>query len=269
MILPHSRKRFGQHFLQDKHIIQRIVDAIMPISDQHLVEIGPGHGALTFPILKKTGKLEVVEIDRDLIPLLKNRAEGKGELIIYQADVLQFDFNQLLNDKPLRLFGNLPYNISTPLIFHLINFASHIHDMHFMLQKEVVDRMVAHVGNHAYGRLSIMVQYHCRVHSLFNIGPHAFSPPPRVDSSIVKLVPHREFPYIAIDYSHFANIVKMAFTHRRKTLRNCLKEIVSNAHWESIHHALPSWARAPAAAWRRCSRSGRATAARSGFVFSY
>lgn len=231
-----ARKRFGQHFLNDKQIIQRIVDAIMPTPDQHLVEIGPGQGALTLPILKRTGKLDVIEIDRDLIPFLKTRCAEKGNLIIHQADALEFDFSQLCTDEqPLRLIGNLPYNISTPLIFHLLTFASQIRDMHFMLQKEVVDRMAARHGTPAYGRLSIMVQYHCRVTSLFNVGPAAFDPPPQVDSSIVKLVPHREFPYPAMDYSHFSSLVKTAFGHRRKTLRNALRDLVTDENWENVH----------------------------------
>lgn len=230
-----ARKRFGQHFLQDKQVIQRIVDAIMPMPDQHLVEIGPGQGALTLPLLKRIHHLDVVEIDRDLIPQLKTRCAGKGELVVYQADVLDFDFSQLVKEgQSLRLVGNLPYNISTPLIFHLIQFAEHISDMHFMLQKEVVDRMSARVGSDAYGRLSIMVQYHCRVNSLFNVSPGAFFPPPQVDSSIVRLVPHREFPYLAQDYTHFENLVKAAFSHRRKTLRNCLKQMMTDEDWDNV-----------------------------------
>ncbi len=231
-----ARKRFGQHFLHDKQIIQRIVDAIMPTPEQHLVEIGPGQGALTLPVLKRASKLEVIELDRDLIPPLKSRCAEKGELVIHQADALEFDFNQLITDQqPLRLIGNLPYNISTPLIFHLLTFASHIRDMHFMLQKEVVARMAARPGTSAYGRLSIMVQYHCRVTALFNVDRSAFDPPPQVDSSIVKLVPHKEFPYLARDYLHFAALVKTAFSHRRKTLRNCLRESVSDEQWEIVH----------------------------------
>ncbi len=231
-----ARKRFGQHFLHDKQIIQRIVDAIAPTPEQHLVEIGPGQGALTLPILKKTGKLDVIELDRDLIPQLKTRCADKGELNIYQADALDFDYLQLVTDgKPLRLIGNLPYNISTPLIFHLLQYAAHITDMHFMLQKEVVDRLAARTGSDGYGRLSIMVQYHCRVNSLFNVGPHAFFPQPAVDSSIVRLIPHRELPNRATDYAHFAHIVKTAFSYRRKTLRNCLKNIVTDADWENTH----------------------------------
>jgi len=230
-----ARKRFGQHFLHDKLIIQKIVDAIAPTPDQHLVEIGPGQGALTLPVLKKTGYLDVIELDRDLIPQLKNRCAGKGTLVIHQADALEFDYATLIKDqKPLRLIGNLPYNISTPLIFHLLLFAPNITDMHFMLQKEVVDRMSARAGADAYGRLSIMVQYHCRVNTLFNVPPGAFFPRPQVDSSIVRLIPHHDFPSRAIDYAHFANIVRTAFNHRRKTLRNCLKNLVTDEDWDLL-----------------------------------
>ncbi len=230
------RKRFGQHFLHDKQIIQRIVDAIKPQEKQHVVEIGPGQGALTLPILKKIGKLEVIELDRDLIHPLKTRCIEKGELIIHQADALKFDFAQLTHEKKsLRLIGNLPYNISTPLIFHLLEFADLIIDMHFMLQKEVVDRIAARSNTHAYGRLSVMVQYHCSVMSLFHVGPDAFSPPPQVESSIVRLIPHVELPYKAQDYEHFAQLVRTAFSHRRKTLRNSLRNCVSDEDWENVN----------------------------------
>lgn len=230
-----ARKRFGQHFLQDKHVIQRIVDMISPLPQQHLVEIGPGQGALTLPLLKKTGFLEVIEIDRDLIPALKNRCVDKGELIIHQADALTFDFQQLVREgQPLRMVGNLPYNISTPLIFHLLEYAKHISDMHFMLQKEVVDRLAARPASEHYGRLSIMVQYHCSVQSLFNVGPEAFAPPPRVHSSIVRLIPHQLPPYLAQNYFHFAKLVKTAFGQRRKTLRNALKLLVDDEDWERL-----------------------------------
>lgn len=231
-----ARKRFGQHFLQDKQVIQRIVDVIAPTTDQHLVEIGPGQGALTLPILKKSGRLTVIELDRDLIQPLRTRCAEKGELAILQADALAIDYAQLVTDaKPLRLIGNLPYNISTPLIFHLLRYAPHILDMHFMLQKEVVDRLAARTHTESYGRLSIMVQYHCRVTSLFHVGPQAFNPSPRVDSSIVRLVPYRELPYPATDFAHFAHLVKTAFAHRRKTLRNCLKSMISDSEWEKTH----------------------------------
>lgn len=230
-----ARKRFGQHFLHDKHIIQRLVEAIQPSPDQHLVEIGPGQGALTVPILKIAGQLDVIELDRDLVPALKTRCLGKGALIVHQADALEFDFTSVQHDNELlRVIGNLPYNISTPLIFHLLEHANHIQDMHFMLQKEVVDRLAAKSGDDAYGRLSIMVQYHCEVTSLFYVPPSAFYPPPQVDSSVVRLVPHRKLPHEAKNYDHFSHIVRTAFSHRRKTLRNCLKNIISDEDWEKV-----------------------------------
>lgn len=229
------RKRFGQHFLQDKQVIHHIVDVIAPTPLQHIVEIGPGQGAITLPLLKKIGALDVVELDRDLIPALKSRCKDKDGLSIYQADALNFDFSQLAQDgRPLRVIGNLPYNISTPLIFHLLTFSNLILDMHFMLQKEVVQRLAAYPGSHAYGRLSIMVQYHCRVTSLFDVGAYAFNPPPQVDSSVVRIVPYREKPYQATNYTHFASIVKTAFSHRRKTLRNCLKTLIEDSDWDKI-----------------------------------
>jgi 16S rRNA (adenine1518-N6/adenine1519-N6)-dimethyltransferase len=228
-----ARKRFGQHFLHDKHIIQRLVDVIHPSPEQHLVEIGPGQGALTVPVLKIVGQLDVIELDWDLIPALKTRCLGKGGLIVHQADALEFDFATLPHTtEPLRVIGNLPYNISTPLIFHLLEYASIIDDMHFMLQKEVVDRLAAQAGEDAYGRLSIMVQYHCQVVSLFHVPPGAFYPPPQVDSSVVRLIPHKTLPYPAKDYALFSKIVKQAFSHRRKTIRNCLKDLVKDEDWQ-------------------------------------
>jgi 16S rRNA (adenine1518-N6/adenine1519-N6)-dimethyltransferase len=227
------RKRFGQHFLHDKQVIQRLVDAIAPQPDQHIVEIGPGQGALTAPILRRIHQLDVVELDRDLIPALKIRCKELGTLNVYEADALEFDYMQLLKDsKPMRLIGNLPYNISTPLIFHLLKFAPHIVDMHFMLQKEVVDRLAAQVGDDAYGRLGIMVQYHCQVSALFDVPPGAFYPPPQVQSSIVKLVPYHSATHMAQDYDHFATLVRQAFSQRRKTLRNSLKTLLNDDDWK-------------------------------------
>lgn len=229
------RKRFGQHFLHDKMIIQRLVNAIAPQPEQHFVEIGPGQGALTVPILKITHALDAVELDRDLIPALTLRCKELGTLNVYQADALEFDFSQLLQDnRPIRLIGNLPYNISTPLIFHLLKFAANITDMHFMLQKEVVDRLAAKANEDAYGRLGIMVQYHCQVTALFDVPPGAFYPPPQVNSSIVKLVPHHTTPHIAKDYAHFTQLVKQAFSQRRKTLRNSLKHFLDDNDWKRI-----------------------------------
>jgi 16S rRNA (adenine1518-N6/adenine1519-N6)-dimethyltransferase len=234
--MRHSpRKRFGQHFLEDDQVIQRLVDVIAPATGQHLVEIGPGHGALTFPVLRRCHQLDVVELDRDLIPTLRARSKDVGTLIIHEADALDFDFGALAKDSMmLRVIGNLPYNISTPLIFHLLEFANKITDMHFMLQKEVVDRLAADKGNSDYGRLSIMVQYHCEVSSLFDVPPEAFNPPPRVNSSIVRLIPYQTLPYVAKDYQHFRELVKQAFSQRRKTLRNCLKKIISDDDWQHL-----------------------------------
>jgi 16S rRNA (adenine1518-N6/adenine1519-N6)-dimethyltransferase len=226
------RKRFGQHFLNDTLIIQRIVDLIAPIAGQHMVEIGPGQGALTIPVLAKMGELDVIELDRDLIPILKARCKQYGTLHVHEADALAFDFSQLVKKpRPLRVIGNLPYNISTPLLFHLLEYAALIEDMHFMLQREVVERLAAKAGNSHYGRLSIMVQYHCEVTALLDVPPEAFYPPPRVDSSIVRLKPYQSIDYFAKDYNHFGAMVRQAFSQRRKTLRNCLKGLMEADDW--------------------------------------
>jgi 16S rRNA (adenine1518-N6/adenine1519-N6)-dimethyltransferase len=199
------------------------------------VEIGPGHGALTLPVLRKIGQLEVVELDRDLIPTLRARTQEYGNLVIHEADALKFDFGALAQEAEfLRIIGNLPYNISTPLIFHLLEYAAQISDMHFMLQKEVVDRLAADKGNKDYGRLSIMVQYHCRVTALFDVPPEAFNPPPKVNSSIVRIVPHHTLPFVAKNYDFFRDLVKQAFGQRRKTLRNCLKKTISDEDWQRL-----------------------------------
>lgn len=226
--LHQPRKRFGQHFLRDPNIIRRILLAIRPQPDQHLVEIGPGLGAITRPLLEMIGHLEVVELDRDLIPHLQQACRGAGKLHIYNVDALEFDFSQLRRDeRPLRLVGNLPYNISTPLLFHLLEQSSHIGDMHFMLQKEVVERMAAAPGQSAYGRLSVMLQYCCRVEPLFEIGSQAFKPPPKVESALVRLIPHQQPPIEVRDQHRFEELVRVAFSQRRKTLRNSLRQLLS------------------------------------------
>lgn len=232
------RKRFGQHFLHDTRIISRLVDVIAPLPGQHLVEIGPGQGALTLPVLDRCGAMDAVELDRDLIPILKKNSQAHGQLTVHSADALEYDFGAL--PSPLRVIGNLPYNISTPLIFHLLSFANRITDMHFMLQKEVVDRLAAEKGDKDYGRLSIMVQYRCRVTALFDVPPEAFQPPPKVDSKIVRIVPHEEIPCKAVDEKLFGHVVRQAFTQRRKTLRNGLKKMVPEEIWakSSIDPAL-------------------------------
>ncbi|MBI2381339.1 MAG: 16S rRNA (adenine(1518)-N(6)/adenine(1519)-N(6))-dimethyltransferase RsmA [Gammaproteobacteria bacterium] len=230
-----ARKRFGQNFLHDPKVIARIVTAIDPKPGQRLVEIGPGMGAISLPVLAKSQRLEVVELDRDLIPRLKEAAEGKGELVVHAADALKFDFSTLAEEPAsLRIIGNLPYNISTPLIFHLLESVTKIRDMHFMLQKEVVERMAAGPGDEAYGRLSVMLQYWCEVEFLFLVGPGAFKPAPKVDSAIVRLTPHAVLPHPARDPALLERLIATAFNQRRKTLRNTLKEHVSEAQWQEL-----------------------------------
>ncbi len=226
--MPSARKRFGQHFLHDQTVIQRIVTAIHPRAGDHLVEIGPGRGALTRPLLAAVGALDVVELDRDLIPLLERQYAGLGELRIHQADALRFDFTTLVkNGERLRIVGNLPYNISTPLLFHLLSQMQVIQDMHFMLQKEVVLRMVATPGGKDYGRLSVMLQYRCEMEKLFTVGAGAFSPPPKVESAIVRMTPRAQPAVRLDDEATFARVVSAAFAQRRKTLRNSLKALLT------------------------------------------
>ena len=230
-----ARKRFGQNFLNDANIIAHIIDVIDPRAGDHMVEIGPGQAALTVKLLERLDRLDVIEIDRDLVARLEDlRAQFPG-LTIHSADALRFDYRQLqANEEPLRVVGNLPYNISTPLLFHLLEQAAIIRDMHFMLQKEVVERMAAQPGGSDYGRLSIMVQYRCQVDNLFRVPPTAFRPAPKVDSAIVRLIPHAELPYPARDEQYFAKLVNHAFTQRRKTLRKSLKSYVAAERMEAI-----------------------------------
>ncbi len=226
-----ARKRFGQNFLEDAGVIHRIQRAIAPRSGQHLVEIGPGLGALTETLLEQAETLDVIELDRDLVPILRTKFfRYADKLTIHQGDALKFDYATLRRpDSRLRVVGNLPYNISTPLIFHLLSFSDLIDDMHFMLQKEVVQRLAAQPGESAYGRLGIMAQYHCQVDNLFEVPPEAFNPRPKVDSAIVRLTPHRERPVTARNAAHLALIVRTAFAQRRKTLRNNLKKLLQDA----------------------------------------
>jgi len=223
-----ARKRFGQNFLHDESIIHRIIMAIAPKVGQHMVEIGPGLGALTKEVLPLVGVMDAIELDRDLIARLEQMADGVGELRLHNADALKFDFNSLAKKgEQLRVFGNLPYNISTPLIFHLCAQGKLIKEMHFMLQKEVVDRMIAEPGSKRYGRLTIMVQYFCQVRCLFYVPARSFTPAPKVESAIVRLQPHSEKPYTAKDEKQFSTLVTTAFNHRRKTLRNALQDMVT------------------------------------------
>lgn len=222
-----TKKRFGQHFLHDQNVIQNIVTSIYPKANENIVEIGPGLGALTFPLLKKVDQLHVVEIDRDIIQRLKEKQDSR--IIIHDIDALKFDptFIYQEDGRLLRVVGNLPYNISTPLIFHLLESSVIIQDMHFMLQKEVVDRMTASPNNKLYGRLSIMVQYHCQTESLFKVSPRSFNPPPKVDSAVIRLIPWTTKPFIAKDEKVLSHLVNQAFMKRRKTLRNAIKDLLT------------------------------------------
>ncbi len=232
--MNHARRRFGQHFLHDPGVIARIVAAIDPQPGQRILEIGPGRGALTRPLLDRCHRLEVVEIDRDVIPALRQHCAGAGELIVHQADVLKLDMAQLLGEgQPLRVCGNLPYNISTPLLFHLLESRAMIADMHFMLQKEVVERMAARPGGKEYGRLTVMLAAVCRVEMMFRVGRGAFNPPPRVDSAVIRLTPHAAAPFPLPDRARFARFVSAAFSMRRKTLRNSLRGLAGPAEFEA------------------------------------
>ena len=221
-----ARKRFGQHFLHDPGVIQRIVAAIDPRPDERLVEIGPGLGAITLPLLARLPELHAIEIDRDAIRQLRAATQETTALQLHEGDALEFDLAALDDGRRLRVVGNLPYNISTPLLFRLIEQRAHIRDMHFMLQKEVVDRMAAAPDSEHYGRLTVMLAPWLRIEPLFDIGPGAFRPPPRVVSTFVRLAPHAE-PLRIEQPRLYANVVAAAFSQRRKTLRNSLKAILS------------------------------------------
>ena len=221
------RKRFGQNFLHDHNIIYNILSSLNTKPNQHWVEIGPGMGALTEPLLALGLQLEVVELDRDLVAYLKDKFKQQSQLHIHSADALKFDFSALAkNDEKLRIIGNLPYNISTPLMFHLLDNAACIEDMHFMLQKEVVDRICAAPGSKKYGRLSVMMQYYCATEHLFDVPPESFDPAPKVMSAIVRLIPHQQPPVAVNNLKMLNRVVVQAFSQRRKTLRNSLKKLI-------------------------------------------
>jgi len=228
------KKQFGQNFLNNPRIIQLIVASIRPKADDHLVEIGPGEAALSAPLLDVVKKMDIIEIDNDLIQPLTTRFGQNPAFNLHHTDALSFDYASLLDfeGEMLRIVGNLPYNISSPLMFHLLTYAAHISDMHFMLQKEVVDRICAEPGSRTFGRLSVMIQYACKTENLFVVGPENFNPPPKVDSAIVRLVPYQSKPFIATDERLFAKLVKQAFSQKRKTLRNTLKGLLDAEHIE-------------------------------------
>lgn len=244
----YAKKRFGQNFLVDPSIINHIVDSIQPQAEDLMIEIGPGLGAMTKPLLSRLNQLNVIELDRDIIPkLIKNcivsDVANKNKLIVNEQDVLKFDFAAFhakqKSERKLRIVGNLPYNISTPVLFHLINYRHLIQDMHFMLQKEVVDRIVSTPGNKTYGRLSVMIQTFSTTQALFEVPPYAFEPSPKVDSAIIRLQPNTQFEKQIDDFSGYEGLVRQAFSQRRKTLKNTLKNYCSA---EQIENAglLPS-----------------------------
>lgn len=235
-----ARKRFGQNFLVDDGVIHGIVNAISPQEDDVLVEIGPGLGALTDPLLERLPTMQVVELDRDLVERLKRRYGDR--LVIHAGDALAFDFGKLeVTGKPLRIVGNLPYNISSPLLFHLMEFADHVRDQHFMLQKEVVDRMVAEPGSKAFGRLSIMLQVRYFMEHVLDVPPGSFNPPPKVDSAVVRMIPwprHEDgrlrSPYAACDITVLGDVVAAAFSQRRKVLRNTLSFLRDQIDFDAL-----------------------------------
>lgn len=224
-----ARKRFGQNFLHDATVIDNIVAAIYPRSDDALVEIGPGLAALTEPVASTAGHLHVVELDRDLADRLENHPQLSSLLTVHRGDALKFDFRTLSAQlgKPLRVFGNLPYNISTPLIFHLLEHLDVIQDMHFMLQKEVVDRMSAEPGSKAFGRLTVMIQQACNVVPVLDVPPGAFTPPPKVNSAVVRLQPLKQPLCDLADRKLLNHVCLTGFNQRRKTVRNNFKELLS------------------------------------------
>lgn len=233
---PHkARKRFGQNFLIDHNIINQIARSVRPRPNDIVVEIGPGQGALTEPLAESADTLHVIELDRDLVPWLKVRFEKHPGFSLHQADALKFDFAELADgDRPLRIVGNLPYNISTPLIFHLISYADIVQDMHFMLQKEVVKRLAAKPGTKAYGRLTVMAQYYCDISWLFDVPPGSFDPAPKVESAIVRLAPYKTLPYPARNVETLEKLVTATFGQRRKTLRNALKSLCDPEHFDKL-----------------------------------
>lgn len=224
-----ARKRFGQNFLIDRQVIADIVGAVAPKRDDLVVEIGPGLGALTGPLLERLDHLHVVEIDRDIVARLRHRYPPE-HLTIHEGDALAFDFGALADagGQPLHVVGNLPYNISTPLLFHLADFAGRVHDMHFMLQKEVVERMVAKPGTADFGRLSVMLQYRFVMDWLLDVPPESFDPAPKVDSAVVRLIPRPQAELTVKDPARFSALVAAAFGQRRKMLRNNLKGIIDD-----------------------------------------
>lgn len=232
-----ARKRFGQNFLHSESVIRRIIGSIAPARDDRIVEIGPGMGALTAPMLARLDRLDVIELDRDLVAELPERLGGPDNLVIHQADALDFDFRALADDHQLRIIGNLPYNISTPLLFHLLDQSDVVTDMHFMLQKEVVERLAGSPGTKAWGRLSVMTQARADVAMLFRVPPEAFTPAPRVESAIVRIVPRTLSAQQRALLPFLETVVRAAFGQRRKTLRNTLKGVLDEQELQALNIA--------------------------------
>lgn len=230
-----ARKRFGQNFLHDQNIILKIVQSIRPTEKDHIVEIGPGQGAITRQLLQACGKLDAIELDRDLAAYLQQTLGDNPRFSLHQGDVLKFDFSSLTSTPgSLRIVGNLPYNISTPCMFHLLRYQGLIQDMSFMLQREVVHRLAAQAGDPNYGRLGLMMQYYCRVEHLFDVPATAFIPQPKVCSAIVRLTPHEKPPVQVADIQCLQDVVRIAFTQRRKTLKNSLSALISEAELSKL-----------------------------------
>lgn len=230
-----ARKRFGQNFLHDQFVINDIVDAINPQNSENLVEIGPGLAALTEPVADRVERLTVVELDRDLADRLEQHPKLRDKLKVHRGDALKTDFRMFAQTQPIRVFGNLPYNISTPLIFHLLEQLEVIQDMHFMLQKEVVERLAADPNTKAYGRMSVAIQQACAVEPVLMVPPEAFTPAPKVDSAVVRLVPYENPPYPVTEWADLHKICLIAFNQRRKTIRNNLKELLSDQQLEALN----------------------------------
>ena len=226
-----AKKKFGQNFLKDTSIINAIIQSINPVPDDLLIEIGPGLGALTKPLLEKTNHLLAIEVDRDIVAWMENEYSKKN-ITVFNEDILNFNFDQF--DQKVRIVGNLPYNISTPILFKCIDNITNIKDLHFMLQKEVVDRMIAVPSSSEYGRLSVMLQYYFVMEHLVHVPKESFDPEPKVESSFVRLIPYEHYPFVANNIEQFGRIVKEAFSQRRKTIRNTLKSFISENDFQKI-----------------------------------
>lgn len=230
------RKRFGQNFLQDPYVIQQIVEVIRPQKGETLVEIGPGLGAITRPLLEAASSLDIIELDRDLVANFRTEYKNAQQLRIHEADALTFDYAALIQEpkQKLRLVGNLPYNISTPLLFHLLKFIDHIQDLHFMLQQEMAERLTAQPNQKAYGKLSILIQYFCKANLLFSVKPNAFYPVPKVQSAFIRLVPYTHSPFADCSLPRLKEVTTAAFNQRRKILANSLKAYLSLEEFEKL-----------------------------------